>query len=343
MSDPVPYEVIDRAPWPKTATSEAHEMRRLGPDDEAAFRALRDETGATGDGSVSFDRLVAWGAVRHDGGVLDAAFAVEPVNVMVGGEPRSWARFHTACVREVADVLADPPLLTRLGHAFFAAEGGREAIACTFGAPGFDALLLGRRPGAPGHALEYAVVRTESVLQLAAGDFDARKPHLPDFPVAVEDGAPAALTALDERFADQWGAALARDAESLARRYPADRYRTLVRADDQGTPQAAAIVARSSWPQPEALVLADWLCAPDDYESGLAIIRRAVRLAEEENASCVAILLPEWTPWFHHLQWHGFIVHPVDEVLLARAYVKPEGPAWLRERFAYGAGDLRLA
>lgn len=91
-----------------------------------------------------------------------------------------------------------------------------------------------------------------------------------------------------------------------------------------------------------ALVVVDWLVAPEDHLALRALVRAAAGVAAERGASCLVATCADTQPEWPLLQAFGFLVRPARAFVLARTWKRPVDPTWLYERWSYTAADLIL-
>ena len=345
----VPYHELSRAPWASTTEAPDYEIRAATVEDATELDQLK--SGPGGDASSGTERL-SWRhgresptivvAVHTPTGRIHAAFGTQPVRVRRDtGEDMTFGLVTVAAQHPASDYTDPPSLVVRCAWKHLEEFGGRDHQAVTYWNPALEDLRRGRRFGAPGHALEVEVIRTENLLRLPRSRF---RDLYEGFPELTMDNAPpgALVSTLYERVSGDWGAGTVRDAAWYRWRYverPGSAYDfgTVVGAD--GAPRALAVTTISP---SGALMLLDWLCEPFDYEGGLALLRWAIDQAEASGCTELATVLPEWTPWFTHLQWNGLTVHESPWVTAARSASRRESGQWLRDRWFYTLGDLYL-
>ena len=349
----LPYTELNRQLWPRTTEAAGYVIRPAKADDVASLDRLADEAhrppgardpavrswrGGTEEPSVVV-------AEHSRTGALHAAFGADPVRVCdQEGVPLTFGRVSTLLEHPASAQIDAPSLAIRCAWKHFDTFGGRNGQMVVYGAPSLEDLKLGRRAGAPGHALDLEVIRVENLLRLPRARFRDLYAGFPQLTV-TESPPGDRITALYEKVRVDWGASTVRDADWYRWRYeqrPDHEYRFAIVPGDDGTPRALTVGCIAKPPLPRSFLLLDWVCEPYDYDAGLTLLRWAIDQAEAASCSEVATLLPDWTPWFTHLQWNGLTVHEAPWFTAAKAFLRARSGQWLRDRWFYTLGDLYL-
>ena len=232
----------------------------------------------------------------------------------------------------------------RVALSAFEATCGPDATAVVFGIPGFAHQLLGRKDGAPDHALGYEMLRAEMALCLDAAGFEGALGYLPDLGGGEAPWDADALVALAARTTAAHHGSTLRDARQLSWRYrerPGAQYSLFAVPGEQGL-RGAAIVRTDSPHLGGSTAIAEWWVEDHDYDGGLALLRAILTSLRQAGTLRLVAPFADTQPWWHHLQWHGFLVHPIPEVSLARTFRRAHDIGWCRTAWAPSPGDLDL-
>lgn len=319
-------------------------VRAAVPEDEP--RLLSAHRAAAGANRAADPRLVssappseasaAWlarapGRVRFlaeaDGRLLAAAGGLR-IEARVDGERQSWGVLTDAFA---VDADARPALLACL-RAYGQAEGGltegvSPVLLATVDAPGVHHALR--------DALGFEVLR--DLLLLSAPP--ARLLAEPEVGLELREGelAPGDREALVGRALGGRTAVRLRDPARVG-------------ADDGLGASAQRVVLRDGEPVAwaalrgagSALVLHDWLVAPDDHLALRALVRAAAEAARTAGATELRTTCADTQAEWLLLQEFGLRVGPLPAFVLARTWKRPVDPTWLYERWSFTPADLCL-
>lgn len=348
-----PYSELNRELWPHTTDAAGYVIRPASADDTPGLGRLADDARRPPGARDAATR--AWRFGRHTPslvvaehaktGALHAAFGTDPVPIADHqGTPLVFGLVTTLLEHPAWEPIDEPALAIRCAWKHFDIFGGQDEQAVVYGSPALEDLKLGRRDGAPGHALDLEVIRVENLLRLPRARFHDLYAGFPD--LAVETSAPGdGVDPLYAKVRADWGASTIRDTAWYRWRYqerPGHDYRFGVVAGEDGALRALTVGRVVGPPLANTFLLLDWVCAPFDYDAGLSLLRWAIDKAEEASCAEIATVLPEWTPWFTHLQWNGLTVHESPWFTAARGFSRSRSGQWLRDRWFYTLGDLYL-
>lgn len=348
-----PYSELSREHWTRTTEAGGYVIRAAGDADASGLARLAQQARRAPGARDASTRSWRHGngpaqivlAEHSATGALHAAFGTDVIRVtLADGAPGNFGLVTTLLEHPDADHVGEPCLALRCAWRHFELFAGADGHAVVYGSPSLDDLKLGRRDGVPGHALDLEVIRTENLLRLPARRFRDLYDGLPSLP--VHGSAPGEeVFALYEKVRSDWGASTLRDAAWFRWRYderPGRDYRFGVVPGDDASARALTVASVDQAPLPGSLVLLDWICEPFDYDAGLTLLRWAIDLAEQSGCTDIVTLLPEWTPWFTHLQWNGLTVHETPWFTVARGFARLHSGQWLRDAWFYTLGDLYL-
>jgi hypothetical protein len=89
-------------------------------------------------------------------------------------------------------------------------------------------------------------------------------------------------------------------------------------------------------------VLVEGVVPPGAPGVGVFIWRGAPAPAAADEATAVALFLPEWSAWFERFQDAGFFVWPTDYYMVGRNFHPRFDMRWLREAWWYQLADSDL-
>jgi len=264
-----------------------------------------------------------------------AQYAALPITVWMAGAERKFAQIVDSMVHpEHRRGLKRPGLFVQTALPFFDAFGGRDKDWVHYGWPVEPAWRIGKK------FLKYEVVRTQTVL--------AREPdRATEMPPEVER-----MRSFDhqarwvyERCVDDFGASAIRDDRFLNWRFvenPFHDYVIFGVRDADTLLRGYAVYRFCDWKLPRMGVIVDWLVPPGEPEVG-ELLRRAIDArATADQASTVALFLPEWSPWFDRFQHWGYHVWPTDYYMVGRNFHPRFDMRWLREAWWYQLADSDL-
>lgn len=268
-------------------------------------------------------------------GRVVAQYAALPARVWMAGAERTFAQIVDSMVHpEHRSGLKRPGLFVLTALPFFEAYGGRDKDWVHYGWPVESAWRIGKT------FLKYEVVRTQTVLARGP-DPAARRPPEVELLARFDDQA----RWLYDRCAGDFGASTIRDAAYLNWRFvdnPFHRYQLFGARDAEGVLRGYAVYRLADWKLPRMGVIVDWLVPPGEPEVG-ELLRRAIDArAAEDGATTVALVLPEWSPWFERFQDWGFLVLPTDYYMVGRNFHPRFDMRWLRENWWYQLSDSDL-
>jgi hypothetical protein len=269
------------------------------------------------------------------GGRCLAAFGGVLLRCRIDGAPALACRGGDVVVApQLRTSPAGARLLLRVCSAFFGGFGDRE-IALVFGFPG-----PGLTRTLVGHCRFEVLADVVWLCRPAIGCGGG----VAAWSAAVEATLPTDLDGLLARIGanGDWG--LVRDVGYLQWRYldnPLGRYR-IVTARDGGGRLGGVAVVRCDGPQPDAVVIVEWLVgdgAVGDVTSALLAAIGAVAVAAQRTVIvlCVAGSDPEFARLQRH---HGFQAAVSPYQFLFRSYRRPVTRGNLFAHWRFSAGDL---
>lgn len=280
-----------------------------------------------------------WLALR--GEQVVAQYAALPYRTWVEGEERRFAQIVDSMVhpehRDEApgSGAEEPGLLVRTAERFFEAHGGRDRDLVHYGWPTEEAWRVGKA------FLAYEVVRTQNFLvrELGAGAVE--------MPAAVEE-----LERFDhearwvyDRCVGDWAASVIRDEVFLNWRFadhPRHDYTALGVRDGEGHLRGYAVFRVGDFLLPRVGMVLDWLVPPGEPEVGELLLQAVSARAQSGGAAAVAVIFPEWSPWFERFQDEGFLVYPSHYFMVARNFHRRYDMLWLRDHWWYQLADTDL-
>lgn len=274
----------------------------------------------------------------HAGRVV-AQYAALPVRMWIGGTERVFAQIVDSMVHpEHRSSAARSSLFVETARAFFAHYGGPAKDLVHFGWPTARALRVGERE------LGYTTLRTQLVLlrELETPRAAAEPRASPAVELAQFDHQAKWLW---ERCADSYRASAIRDAAYLNWRFVEHPGRIYVRhgvSDSSGVLRGVCCARRAELAGRKPWVIADWLVPPDEPAVGESLLDATLRSAGEAGASEIAVLVPEWSAWFHWFQEHGFLAQATPYRTIARPFHPRFDLNWLRSNWWYQLGDSDL-
>jgi len=231
--------------------------------------------------------------------------------------------------------LARARALGQLAKAFSGEYGGRasDAMPVFYGWPSRRAhrFVLSQAKA--------EVLRSEQFLA-ATGDALTRlvRPAAPGLELQQVDDFPADLGGLFERFGEDRGALLVRDATRLNWRFlqhPEREYRVaMVR---RGSELAGYAVYRKG--EEGQSFLADWMVPAQDAEAAEALLAWAASLTLGSGQWSLVFGVSTFSPEFLAFQARGFLVAD-SYYTLFRSFQKPYVMSWLFHNWYYTFGDL---
>lgn len=231
--------------------------------------------------------------------------------------------------------LKRPGLFVQTAQAFFAHYGGVDRDPIHYGLPIEQALKMGLT------FLKYEVVRTQTILGLSGFE-------VPDaWPSEVErlSGFDEQVRWLFDRASGEFGAAVIRDEAHLTWRLarPDATYVPLGVRDADGILRGLAVYRRTHLAGIDGVgCVCDWLVPPQEPEVAILLERAVRRLAHEDGAPALALVVPDWSFWFGWMQARGWRVHPSAYTMCVRTWDRRHGPAWLRRHWWYTLADTDL-
>lgn len=328
-------------------TANEYEIREYLPGDEESIVQCFNDVFTDGDGRFVGRDVESWrwSFTENPAGwrvfvaVLDgrvvAQCAAQPLRMIVEGEPAVFSQgidsmTHPAHRRG----LKRPGLFVNTANAFFARYGGADRDVVHYGLPIEQAFKMGTT------FLKYEVVRTQTVLGLA--------------PVVAPETWPAEverLGAFDEqvrwlydRCSGAFGASAIRDDTFLEWRFsrPGATYVRLGVRDEQGILRGLAVYRRTHLVVDDVGCVCEWLVPPEEPEVAELLERGLRRLAHEDGATGLALVVPDWSPWFSWMQARGWRVHPSVYTMCSRHFSRRLRPLWLRNNWWYTLADTDL-
>lgn len=347
-----PYSELRRELWPTVPEVPGWTIRAATANDGPALRRLQAEATLGQPTSSWFPEEGVHPSLvvaEHEGsGNLHAAYGTRPVPMITDdgraltfGALDVWLEHAAAGYADL-----EPPLIVRCGWRHAELFGTPADQVVVFGSPLLHHLRQGRRYGAPGHALGMEVIRTENSLQLTRPHYRDLYEGFPGLPCEPAEQIPDGIESLHRHLSADWGLSAVRTRAWYGERFPdGGEHRYLTVRKDDGTPRAACVLIplddRTS--DTTALVVADWLCEPFDYDAGLSLLRQTIDVADAAGHWSIEIMLPEWTPWFSHFQWNGFHVRETGAFTVARSAQRTLSGQYLRDRWYVTFADLALS
>ncbi len=269
-------------------------------------------------------------------GKVVAQYAALPSRVLVEGRESHFAQIVDSMVHpEHRMGLKRPGLFVQTALPFFDHYCGPEKDLVNYGWPIESAWRIGKT------FLKYEVVRTQPVLSRGVGDFPG---GIPD---EVEEIARFDEQArwLYDRCAGAFGASTIRDAAFLNWRFldnPQHDYTCYGVRDGEGILRGYAVYRLADWYLPNLGLVVDWLVPPDEPEVGELLHRAVCARGRADHANAMAVILPEWSPWFEDFQDRHWRVHPSPYFMVGRNFHARYDMLWLRDSWWYQFADTDL-
>ncbi|MEZ5980177.1 MAG: GNAT family N-acetyltransferase [Planctomycetota bacterium] len=230
--------------------------------------------------------------------------------------------------------LKRPGLFVNTAMEFFDRYGGADRDVVHYGMPIEQAFKMGYT------FLKYEVVRTQLALVLTHVDPpDALPPGVERIERFDEQAR-----WLYDRCSGAFGASAIRDDAFLDWRFsrPGARYTTIGVRDGDGVLRGYAVFRRAEFAGQELGVVCDWLVPPDEVEVAELLELGLRRLAAEEGAVALALVVPDWSPWFAWFQERLWRVYPTSYTMCSRQFARRYDPRWLRDHWWYTLADTDI-
>jgi len=331
--------------------STSYDIREYRPGDELGIVATFNEVFASGDPRFVGRDLVSWrwAYERNPAGRqvvvattrigeherVVAHYAALPVRMILEGREALYAQGVDSMTHpEHRQGLKRPGLFVNTAEHYFERFAAADRTVVVYGLPIDQAFRMGAR------FLDYEIVRTQNFLGLAGGAVPST------WPSGVErlDGFDEQARWLYDRCAGAFGASAIRDAAFLGWRFsrPGARYVALGVRDGAGVLRGLAVFRRTHLVLDDMGVVCDWLVPPEEPEVAELLELALRRLASEEGAAALVLMLPDWSPWFAWFQDRGWRVHPSPYLMCTRHFARRYDPLWSRRNWWTTLADTDL-
>jgi hypothetical protein len=303
------------------------EFRRL----DAAWWRWKYETNPAGSHNLVLED--ASGAmIGHYGGVPLAMRAF-------GGDVTFGQNCDSATDPRVRRGLRNPGAFVRIGQAYVATFGRRDADAVMYGLPTIEHYRIGAR------YLDYWMLRSQMLL--VCRDPSRLPPWAPEVHAIPVAGFDAESDELARRLDPAHPCAARRDAAFLNWRFRDHHerpYRMAVARPGEGGRLRGHVAYRDGRFGGRAMgLIADWFVDPADDAAGRTLLRWATERAAQSGQRECGFLCPTSSIWFARFQEWGFEVDLTPYVLVIRSFDRRFQPGWMREHWYYTLADFDVA